>query len=178
MSLEKMISRLRDDESNIRLCFEIAEKYYENREFENMAKYITKGLQCDIEALPFFDVFDEEISNGKVITFIIPKRGVYSQAMTLDGFSFFSRVLLELLRYLISTQRINIILSLNNVEFLADAGEGIIWGIKREARMLQGDLKCINPHSNILRVSEIMGNSYFDLYPTAVEAIQAFMITL
>lgn len=158
--------------------FKSAEEHHKNKQFDACLQLIKKGLEVEENKLPVLQIFDEILSNSRTLTFIIPKPQTYSKAMVLDGMSFYSFLIWGTIEYLFSKKRINIILSCNNINYLADLGEGLLVKLKQKAKELKGDLKCINVHKINFEVAELFkeaGNEYPELYHTSIEAVEAFL---
>jgi len=175
MTLEKLLQRIKTEDRNASLHYEVAEALHKAGRHEETRYHLRKGIEIDLSAMPLVQVFNERLMGDKVLTFIVPKPGCYSKKMLFDGLSWYSYILFELLEYLFKKKCTNIILSLNNVEMLADFGQAAVLLAQKNARTLKGDVKCINGNSILLAMSKDANQlEYPQIYPSMIDVIESF----
>lgn len=174
MSLNELLNQFSNAPNNADLCFKIAKAYHDLNEEMKSRDFIKKGFATDISAIPFMNVFDEQVDTLQ-LTFIIVKPGFYSQVQDLDGFSFFSFLVYELVENLLTQQRRNIIMSLNNIQNLSDMGVQMLLYLRDRARKLRGNIVCINVCDEISTLAREIGAEFYpQVYGTSIEAVEAF----
>lgn len=177
MSLNEILEAFSKAPNNSDLCFKIAKAYYDLNEESKSRDFIKKGLTMNISSVPFMNAFDEQVDELQ-LTYIIVKAGSYSHGQQLDGFSFFSYLVYELVENLLSQKRKNIIMSLNNIQDLSDMGVQMLLYLRDRARELGGDIVVINVCEDVSVLAKEIGTQFYpQVYSTSIEAVEAFRKT-